>query len=415
MPVGYLITVAIWAVCTAFALAPPRPRHSSPSNISFWLAFPVAELPFIAFFALVVATVLTGDLNTPVGWIGLCVAMAATIGLVVVVRRASRTSEVVGRALRDALEAGPGAGNGQRLESRPRRRLPWLRILFAPFVFRRRDVERVRNIPYGSAGRANLLDVYRHRSRPAHAPTLIHLHGGAFRSGRKSREARPLLYRLASRGWVCVSANYRSSPEATFPEPLVDAKQVIAWVRTHGAEYGADPAVLFVSGSSAGGPLAASAALTPNVAELQPGVEAADTSVTGAVVLYGYFGSVDSPTRMSSSPVAYVHADAPPFFVAHGQLDTIVLVEEARDFVERLAAVSANPVVYAELPGAQHVFDLFHSIRFDSLVDGIEAFTTWIRTRTTTQLPSRHDAADGTDGAEGSDHAEQLGSPGASG
>jgi acetyl esterase/lipase len=109
-----------------------------------------------------------------------------------------------------------------------------------------------------------------------------------------------------------------------------------------------------------------------------------------------------------------VHADAPPFFVAHGQLDTIVLVEDARNFVERLAAVSANPVVYAELPGAQHVFDLFHSIRFDSLVDGIEAFTTWIRTRTTTQVPSRHDAA-GRDGAEGSDHAEQLGSPGASG
>jgi hypothetical protein len=34
-----------------------------------------------------------------------------------------------------------------------------------------------------------------------------------------------------------------------------------------------------------------------------------------------------------------------------------------------------NPVVYAELPGAQHGFDLIHSIRFETVVDGIKAFT----------------------------------------
>jgi hypothetical protein len=35
--------------------------------------------------------------------------------------------------------------------------------------------------------------------------------------------------------------------------------------------------------------------------------------------------------------------------------------------------------VYAELPGAQHSFDLFHSIRFETLIDGIEAFAAWVR------------------------------------
>ena len=39
------------------------------------------------------------------------------------------------------------------------------------------------------------------------------------------------------------------------------------------------------------------------------------------------------------------------------------------------------PVVYAELPGAQHTFDLFHSLRFESVVDGIEAFAAWVRSR----------------------------------
>ena len=43
-----------------------------------------------------------------------------------------------------------------------------------------------------------------------------------------------MLARLASRGWVCISANYRLRP-AGFPAPLVDVKRVIAWVRDHGA------------------------------------------------------------------------------------------------------------------------------------------------------------------------------------
>jgi hypothetical protein len=40
-------------------------------------------------------------------------------------------------------------------------------------------------------------------------------------------------------------------------------------------------------------------------------------------------------------------------------------------------------VVYAELPGAQHAFDLFHSLRFEAVVDAAEAFTAWVRTTRT--------------------------------
>jgi acetyl esterase/lipase len=58
-----------------------------------------------------------------------------------------------------------------------------------------------------------------------------------------------------------------------------------------------------------------------------------------------------------------------------------VIVEDARRFVEQLRSTSSNPVVYAELPGAQHSFDLFHSIRFETVVDGIEAFAAWVRSR----------------------------------
>jgi acetyl esterase/lipase len=199
-------------------------------------------------------------------------------------------------------------------------------------------------------------------------------------SPQKKPRGAPLLYRLASLGWVCISANYRLSPAATFPDHLIDVKKVIAWAREHGPEYGADRAVVFVAGSSAGGHLAALAALTPYDPVFQPGFEDADTSVAASISFYGYYGSLGTHHEPPSSPLAYVRTDAPPFFVAHGDKDTLVLVEDARHFVELLQGASSNPVVYAELPGAQHTFDLFHSLRFEAVIDGIEAFAGWVHT-----------------------------------
>lgn len=80
-----------------------------------------------------------------------------------------------------------------------------------------------------------------------------------------------------------------------------------------------------------------------------------------------------------SAPIEEVRATAPPFLVVHGDKDSFVPVEGARDFTSHLRATSEAPVVYVELPGAQHTFDLYHSIRFESVVNGVEAFTAWVR------------------------------------
>ncbi len=53
-------------------------------------------------------------------------------------------------------------------------------------------------------------------------------------------------------------------------------------------------------------------------------------------------------------------------------------VEIARGFVEKLRTASSGPVVDAELPGG-HSSDLLHTIRFETVVDGIEAFAAWVR------------------------------------
>src|SRR5262245_47765834 len=355
------------ALYVVFALAPPKPRHTSPVRVSFWLGYLVNELPFLGFFILVASTALAiaqSDIETWVGWAGLTLAILATPGLVLIVLRALGTGAAVDESL---IEAG--------LPPRSRRRPAIARIVLWPFVVPHPGVERLSNIPYGDAGRANLVDVYRSRSRSTGGPVLIHLHGGAFRIGRKSREGRPLFYRLAREGWVCISANYRL--RVGLLDPLIDVKKVIAWVREQGPAYGADPSVVFVAGSSAGGHLASMAALTANDPALQPGFEDVDTSVTAVVSLYGYYGSVGSSAQ-PSSPMALDANAAPPFFVIHPERDTLVIAEDARKFAGHLRETSPSPVVYAELPGAQHAFDYFYSIRFEAVIDGIEAFAGWV-------------------------------------
>src|SRR5262245_29213511 len=111
---------------TLFALAPRRPRHSSLSNMSYWLGFLVNELPFVAFYCLVASTLLAvgqRDLNTPVGWAGFVLAVLATIGLALIVLRGLKARPALERALdeglgadwRRELDAGMAAGLRSRL------------------------------------------------------------------------------------------------------------------------------------------------------------------------------------------------------------------------------------------------------------------------------------------------------------
>ena len=75
-----------------------------------------------------------------------------------------------------------------------------------------------------------------------------------------------------------------------------------------------------------------------------------------------------------ASPIARVHAAAPPFLVLHGSGDTIIPVAQARDFVARLRDVSRAPVGYLELPGAGHGFDMTDGARTGSAATAIGLF-----------------------------------------
>ena len=53
-------------------------------------------------------------------------------------------------------------------------------------------------------------------------------------------------------------------------------------------------------------------------------------------------------------------------------------VGEAREFAEELRAVSKSPVAYAELPNAQHAFDIFGSPRGHQSAEAVARFLSWV-------------------------------------
>jgi dipeptidyl aminopeptidase/acylaminoacyl peptidase len=101
------------------------------------------------------------------------------------------------------------------------------------------------------------------------------------------------------------------------------------------------------------------------------------------------------------SPIYHVGPHAPPFFVIHGAADNLVPVHQARRFVAALREVSRKPVLYAELPGASHAFEVFHSVRTEHVVNGVERFLAW--------LHSAHQARRPDVPAEPADEAAQAG------
>jgi acetyl esterase/lipase len=405
--IRFLAASAAGAAATANALRPfdRRGRFSLPA---FMLALPTSELPFQALaFQSVEAAVLArkGGHRGMAGRLALAVTGASLAGLVELHRQAQHSAAVLETALAEQL----GRDYRQRIipDFSPAPDVPLTRkqIMLPDWTVRRR-YRTERDMPYGEFGRRNLLDVWRRRDvvPEARAPVLVQIHGGGWMSGRKEGQGEPLMGHLAARGWVCVAPNYRLSPRATWPDHIVDIKRALAWVKTNIADHGGDPDFVVITGGSAGGHLAALAALTPDRAEWQPGFEEADTSVAAAVPMYGVYdftnriGTSRTDTTallekrvfktkladdwarwVEASPLSHVGLDAPPFFVLHGVNDSLVPVQEARLFVNELRDVSKHVVAYAELPFAQHAFDTLPSVRAYHTAHAVERFLAVVR------------------------------------
>ena len=263
----------------------------------------------------------------------------------------------------------------------------------------RRNVYRS-SVRYGDHP-AQLLDVWRPKELPAQpAPVMIFLPGGAWVHGGRILQGYALMSHMAEQGWVCLSIDYRVAPNHAWPQHITDVKTAIAWARANVDKFGGDRDFVAVAGTSAGGHLAALAGLTPSDPEFDATLpEGSDTSVDAVVGIYGRYDWEDRSTVerdrfvdflervvvkrklakkpelfRNASPIARTHAGAPPFLVVHGSGDTVIPVQQARDFVEKLRGDSRAVVSYVELPGAGHGFDMTDGARTGSTATAIGLF-----------------------------------------
>lgn len=380
---GMLTVAGIWSLFVALTLWLPR----WPGALGFGIyvvTMTCNEIPLVLLAVFGASMIMVGLSDDDPAGAGVIVA---TTVLALFVTLGMTWLQVRGRRARPALDAALAEqlGRDWRTTIRPAF-VPaggdpsaWRDGILRPFQRRRTTVVRDRNRRYGPDP-AHRLDVYRPTNTASAArPVLIHLHGGGFMQGRRSREGVALLNQLADHGWFCVSADYRLRSPGAFPQSLIDVKRVIGWVRAHADENLADPGQVFLLGDSAGGHLAVSAALTANVPRFQPGFQRVDTRVAGAVSVYGYLGPRSADP--DSSPAELAHADAPPLLIVHGARDTAVAAAESRAVSAHLRSVSDSPVVYAELQDTQHGFDLFASVRARVAATVIEQFLDWARSK----------------------------------
>jgi acetyl esterase/lipase len=400
MPYVYLAVTLVGAVAVLLAYHPIRREPLTVLGfVCGWLCAEVSIQNIVWQVAATVVFGIFGAFGNWAGWLGLGIAVASWAGLVGLAVSGRRAATVVQRSLAEV--------RSQAFPVPTERMAPtwgrWWRVTQA-IPLKGRAVATTKNIDYWGDGiDRHRLDIYRSRlTPPTGAPVMVYVHGGAWIIGDKREQGKPMMYELVARGWVCVAINYRLSPKSAWPAHIVDVKKAVAWVRDHIAEYGGDPSFIAISGGSAGGHLCALAALTAGDPAFQPGFEEADTSVNACIPFYGVMDMTGSPEGSGrygpgllemlekrvmkttfaehpevfrdASPTFRVRPDAPPFFVLQGGNDTLVPVDVARTFVADLRAISTAPVAYAELPLAQHAFDVLASLRCQATTAGVAAF-----------------------------------------
>ena len=398
----------VGALLTANSLWPPH-WPGSVALGAFFAGWLVSELPLhFALLQLGLASLfaVTGGVHGGADAIGLGLVGLSLLGCAHHVRLATETTIVVERA----LAAGLGRDYHDKID-------PSLRALYDPttkwsalaFIWpgRPRHVDRTRDVEYARVdGRPLRLDIYKRREDPPRdAPVFLYVHGGGWTIGHKGQQGRLILHELASAGWVGISIEYRLSPRATFPDHLHDVKRAIAWVKQHIAEHGGDPEFVIIGGGSAGAHLASLAALTANDPAYQRDFADVDTRVQGCVAFYGVYDFADRPRHFrhhafrrillekivmkrrfadepdafdAASPVYHAGlrgADAPPFMVLHGDRDSLAPLGAALKFCDVLRTRGGKgPLVWVCLPGAQHAFEVFPSLRSVPAVHGVHRF-----------------------------------------
>lgn len=240
------------------------------------------------------------------------------------------------------------------------------------------EIEEIKNIEYKFIDSLSLqLDIYKRRDLSEPAPVLIFIHGGAWRSGKRSDYLRYLID-YAKKGYVTATISYRLVKQAPFPAAVQDVNCGVKWIKSHAAEYGIDPERMALVGGSAGGHLSLMVGYGGQESLFnQDCDEQTDSRVKAVIDLYGpvdlttpyaigtyqtqdFLGTTydkDPDLYRMASPKTFISPDAPPTLIFQGTIDSLVPVSQSDSLAVWLSKAGV-PHDYHRLKGWPHTMDL---------------------------------------------------------
>lgn len=290
--------------------------------------------------------------------------------------------------MRTAFGAGYAGIDGGPLQTAP------LSILSLVVGLPDGDASTTPGIPFTEGADPLLCDIYRPVGPGPH-PIVVAIHGGAWDGGSRS-EGAAASRALAGSGFTVVSIDYRLAPAHRFPDQLADVRMALAWLRSHAAAFGGDPARIALLGRSAGAQLACTAAAAEGgqvkalvgfyspvdltIGYRDPGFpDPVDARSVFRTFLGGTPDELPALYR-DASPIEQAHRIRIPTLLITGGRDHLVDISFTRLLAERIRANGAS-VAVIDLPWSEHAFDaipngiggqiaLHHLIRFLRLALG---------------------------------------------
>jgi acetyl esterase/lipase len=253
-----------------------------------------------------------------------------------------------------------------------------------------------------------MLDVFGATTGVGPRPVVVWIHGGGWQNGTHNQIS-PFILDLRAQGITVASIGYRLSGEAAFPAQIHDCKAAIRWLRAHADELQIDPTRIGVWGSSAGGHLASLVATSGNQPALE-GTVGGNTEFSSEVFAAAvYFGpsdllqtqpdcelqavgctvnhddpesgeskllgvgqpgqgigwlraNLDNPAppfpelaqrARDANPITHLDPTDPPMYLAHGDLDTTVALNQSLRLRDA-AIASSVPVIFDLAAGFGH-------------------------------------------------------------
>ncbi len=206
-------------------------------------------------------------------------------------------------------------------------------------------------------------------------PCVLDIHGGGWKA-RQVEADKPMMERLAQRGFITALVSYRLSTEAKYPAALYDCKAAIRCLKAHAKELKLDPARIGIMGGSAGGHLTGLVSMTTGKPEFDgdgtfkeqtTAIKAAivmaatmdlvtsskDKTNEGSVLFFGASYQDKPDIYISASPLTHVRAGVPPTIFIEGERDTLKIGRA--EMMEKLKGLGIETAVHT-LKDAPHPF-----------------------------------------------------------